>query len=188
MAGARHHEGLVVVARPRRFVPPKELAALLVREKGAALALDRVRNPYNVGALLRTAAFLGVDAALLGAPAPHPALAPDAVRVAEGGAEHLVLGRTTDLASTLAQMRGAGIRVVGADQGARANAIGHAFTRPTVLVLGNEREGLSDRVRAECDDLVAIPGASAVESLNVAVAGALLLSEITREELRRRRA
>ena len=179
LAGAKNHEGLVLATKPRRWTTPNELLTTL-GQRGAAIALDRVRNPYNVGAILRSAAFFGIDAALLGAPAPHPALAPAAVRVAEGGSEHLVLSRTTDLADTLARLRSRGVRVVGADGAAETNAIGYAFARPTVLVLGNEREGLADRVRAQCDAIVAIPGSGAVESLNVAVAAGVLIAELSR--------
>jgi tRNA G18 (ribose-2'-O)-methylase SpoU len=145
------------------------------------VALDRVRNPYNVGAVLRTAAFLGIDAAILGALAPHPALAPAAVRVAEGGAEHVVLARTTDLAETLSRLRARGVRVVGADSRASESAFSFAYSRPLVLVVGNEREGMGERVRKACDAVVAILGTGAVESLNVAVAAGLLMAEATRE-------
>lgn len=181
IAGSTHHEGLCVTARPRHWATPGELKDLLVQRGGAAIALDRVRNPYNIGAILRSAAFFGLDAALLGAPAPHPALAPDAVRVAEGGAEHLLLSRTTDLADTLGRLRAQGVRVVGAESDASASAIGFDFVRPTVLVLGHEREGLSERVRAQCDALVAIRGSGAVESLNVGVAAGVLIAELVRD-------
>jgi tRNA G18 (ribose-2'-O)-methylase SpoU len=180
LAQNKNHEGLVIETRPRKWVSPNELAELLVKKKGVAVALDRVRNPYNVGEILRSAAFFGVDAALLGPIAPHPALAPDAIRVAEGGIEHLAMARTTDLGDTLARLRARGVRVVGADGAARENAIGHDFQRPTVLVVGNEREGLGERVRAQCDAIVAIKGSGAVESLNVAVAASVLVSELVR--------
>ena len=137
-----------------------------------------MRNPYNVGAVLRSAAFFGVDAALLGAPAPHPGLPPTAVRVAEGGVEHLCLARTTDLADTLARLRSRGVRVVGTDGHAKTSALQHRFERPSVLVLGNEREGLGERIRAQCDHVVAIRGAGRVESLNVAVAAGVLISRL----------
>jgi len=150
-----------------------------VRTKGTCIALDRVRNPYNVGAVLRSAAFFGVDAALLGAPAPHPGLPPLAVRVAEGGAEHVALARTTDLADTLARLRAKGVHVVGTDGHAETSALRHTFARPAVLVMGNEREGLGERIRAQCDAVVAIRGAGAVESLNVAVAAGVLISRMT---------
>lgn len=180
LSGSTHHEGLCVVARPRRWTPAAELADRLTQTKGCAIALDRVRNPYNVGAILRTAAFFGVDAALFGAIAPHPALAPDAIRVAEGGVEHLTLARTTDLADTLSRLAQRGVSIVGADGASPTSALGHRFARPTVLVMGHEREGLSPRVRAQCSAIVAIPGSGAVESLNVAVAAGILIRELMR--------
>jgi tRNA G18 (ribose-2'-O)-methylase SpoU len=178
VAQSQNHEGVCLLTKPRKFVVQNDLAELLVRRKGAAVALDRVRNPYNVGAIVRTAAFFGIDAILLGAPAPHPALAPDAVRVAEGGAEHLALARTTDLGETLSRLRKRGIHVVGADARATVSARTFAFPRPVVMVVGHEREGLGARVREQCDTLVAIDGGGAIESLNVAVAAGILIDRL----------
>jgi TrmH RNA methyltransferase len=180
VAGNAHHEGLVLETKPRRWASGQELGDLLVKKKGTAVALDRVRNPFNVGAIVRSAAFFGVDAVLLGAPAPHPGLDPAAVRVAEGGAEHVAVSRTTDLADTLGRLRDRGIRVLGADGAADADALSTSFGRPAILVLGNEREGLGPRIRAHCDAMVAIRGTGAVESLNVGVAAGLLVAQLTR--------
>jgi TrmH RNA methyltransferase len=175
---SQNHEGVCLLTKPRKFIAQGDLAELLVRRKGAAIALDRVRNPYNVGAIVRTAAFFGIDAIVLGAPAPHPALAPDAVRVAEGGAEHVALARTTDLGETLARLRKRGVKVVGADASAKEKARTFAFPRPVVVVVGHEREGLGPRIREQCDSLVAIDGSGAVESLNVAVAAGILIDRL----------
>jgi len=180
LAGSSHHEGLFVECRPRRWTSIRELSDRLTRSGGVGVALDRVRNPYNVGAILRTAAFFAVDGIVLGAPAPHAGLAATAVRVAEGGAEELRLSRTTDLAETLARLKSRGIRAIGADANGATNAAGFAFMRPAVLVVGNEREGLGDRVRKQCDFLVCIRGRGRIESLNVAVAASLLIAEATR--------
>ncbi len=180
LCGTRQHEEAVIRAAPRRWVPWTELASTLARSRGAAIALDRVRNPYNIGAILRTAAFFGVDGVLLGALAPLPALPPDAVRVAEGGVEHLALTRTTDLADTLSRLRSRGVAVVGAENDGGVDALGYAFARPTVLVVGHERDGLSARVRAQCDALVAIRGSGTIDSLNVSVAASVMIAELTR--------
>jgi TrmH RNA methyltransferase len=180
IAQSHNHEGVCLGTKPRKFVAQADLVELLVRRKGAALALDRVRNPYNVGAILRTAAFFGVDAVVLGAPAPHPALAADAVRVAEGGAEHVALARTTDLADTLTRLRQRGVSVVGADSHATQELHEFRFTRPVIVVVGHEREGIGERIRKQCDALVAIRGADAMESLNVAVATGILVSAMMR--------
>lgn len=175
-----HHEGLVLQTRPRTWMKAQELGELLASRLGAAIALDRVRNPHNIGAILRSAAFFGIDALLLGSPAPHPGLAPSAVRVAQGGAEHVAVARTTDLADTLGRVRARGVRVVGTDAQARVSASEYDFARPTIIVLGNEREGLGDRIRAQVDVTLAIRGTGAIDSLNVAVASGVLMAELAR--------
>ncbi len=183
-AQSNQHEGLVLDVLPRRWLPAKELATV-ARASGLIVALDRVRNPQNIGALLRSAAFFGAKAVVLGAPAPHPGLPPFALRVAEGGAEHLALCRTTDLADTLGRLKSQGVFIIGAD----AHATGGLETieLPTgpeapacVLVLGHEREGLGPRIKAQCSSLVAIQGSGALESLNVAVAAGVLLADLWR--------
>jgi TrmH RNA methyltransferase len=179
LAHSDQHEGLLLETRPRKFASPSAMSELLLKKRGLAVAFDRVRNPYNIGAVLRTAAFFGVDAALLGTPAPHPALPPQAVRVAEGGAEHLMLSRTTDLADTLGRLRKAGVLVVGAEDYGTGTIQAVAKKRPLILVLGHEREGLSDRVRMQCDALVAIKGSGQVRSLNVSIAASILIAQLS---------
>lgn len=180
VGASTHHEGLVIRAAPRKWSSLSDFADAMIRTRGFAVALDRVRNPYNVGAILRSAAFFGIEGAILGALAPHPAIAPDAIRVAEGGVEHLRLARTTDLAETLLRLRGRGLRVIGGESGAKTSLFGYPFTGPTVLVLGHEREGLSNAVHAACDTVVAIPGSGKIESLNVGIAASLCIAEMAR--------
>jgi TrmH RNA methyltransferase len=175
-----HHEGLCLACRPRAWASVQAVADLLVRSSGTAIAFDRVRNPYNIGAIIRSAAFFGVQAVLVGAAAPEPDLAPTAVRVAEGGAEAVTFARTTDLAMTLARLRSKGVSVIGADGRAKTAAFGFAFRRPALLVVGHEREGLTERVRVECETLVAIGGSGHVDSLNVSVAAGVLIAEMMR--------
>lgn len=179
-AGTQNHEGLIAEVKPRRWASIGELADVLIDGRGAALALDRVRNPYNVGAILRSAAFFGLNGVLLGAPAPHPALAPDALRVAEGGAEDLLLSRTTDLAPSLAKLRARGVHVIGAESDGAESLHDASLPRPVVIVVGHEREGLSDRVRATCERMVTIPGGGLVGSLNVAVTAGVFCAALAR--------
>jgi len=179
-ADSSQHEGLVLDVAPRRWLPAKELAAWLAREPGVVVALDRVRNPQNIGAVLRSAAFFGARAAVLGTPAPHPGLPAFAQRVAEGGAEHLELCRTTDLADTLGRLKAQGTHIIGADAHANTELEALRLEGPRVLVLGHEREGLGPRIKAQCSHLVAIRGSGAIESLNVAVAAGVLLAALSR--------
>jgi TrmH RNA methyltransferase len=184
--GAKNHEGLCIGVKSRVWLGWAELAEMLSRTNGLCIALERVRNPYNIGAIVRSAAFFGIDAVLLGAPAPHPGLPPDAVRVAEGGAENVAFARTTDLPDTLARLRAKGIKVIGGESDAAENAFAYPYPRPMVLVMGHEREGLSERAKSQCDALVGIPGGGAVGSLNVSIATSILLAEIVRDNVRKR--
>ena len=183
-AESGQHEGLVLEVVPRRWLPAKELGAWLAREPGMCVALDRVRNPQNIGAVLRSAAFFGARAAVLGAPAPHPGLTPLSQRVAEGGAEHLELCRTTDLADTLGRLAAQGVHIIGADAHATAELETLAIPGSCVLVLGHEREGLGPRIKAQCKSLVAIRGSGAIESLNVAVAAGVFLAALSQKRAR----
>jgi TrmH RNA methyltransferase len=176
MARVEQHEGLIVEAEPRAWRTTDEIGAHLVRTRGFAVALDRVKNPYNVGAILRSAAFFGAEAVIIASAPNQPALDPQAVRVAEGGAEHVLLAKTPYLGEALAAMRKQGARVIGADGHAKKE--GRGLAPPLVLVVGHEREGLHERVRAQCDELVAIRGAGNIESLNVAVAAGVLMASI----------
>ena len=73
VSGTKNHEGLCLEVTPRSWSSPQALADMLVRTKGTAIALERIRNPYNIGAILRSAAFFGMDAALLGDDVPFAA-------------------------------------------------------------------------------------------------------------------
>lgn len=177
LAGTVHHEGVVVVADP---LPLLALPALLARlpSNGLVVALDGVDNPHNVGAVLRSAAWFGVDAVLVGE-GGGDTLNPATVRVAQGGAE-VVPVAAAHLPRALEALRARGYAVLGADQNATIDALTDPPTRPVCLVLGGEAEGLSEDVRAACDVWVRVPGTGAVESLNVGVAAAILMARAFR--------
>jgi TrmH RNA methyltransferase len=171
-----HHEGVLLLVTPTPALTVDAVCEALIRTKGFALALDRVGNPHNVGAILRSAAFFGIDAAIFEAPEGQRVLTPSAGRVAEGGAEHVLVARTSSLPDALAKMRRKGVSVVGTERRAERALFDQPLRGPAVLVLGNERDGLRDEVRALCDTLVSIRGTDRVDSLNVSVAAGILLA------------
>ncbi|MBZ0121328.1 MAG: RNA methyltransferase [Sandaracinaceae bacterium] len=182
VAGAIHHEGLVARARARKPPSLEALADRMVKERGFGLALDRVQNPHNLGAIVRSAAFFGATAVVLGG-GGQARLGAAAVRIAEGGAELVEIVETSSLASTLATLRSKGVRVIGTDAKAERDPRdlgrgGARLDRPSVVVMGNEREGLARDVRKQCDLLIAIRGAGTLDSLNVSVAAGVVLSAL----------
>ncbi len=142
------------------------------------LVLDRVGNAHNLGALIRTAAYLGVNQIVI-ADAPESARPNDAAyRVAEGGMEQVTVWLARDLARLIGDLRAAGYMVMAAaTRGGRLQSAKSA-NQPMALVMGNEEHGIAPMVAAACTRQVTIPGTGAVESLNVSVAGAILMWEL----------
>ncbi len=146
----------------------------------AVLGLDRIGTAHNLGAIARTAALFGVPRIVI---PDHPNAAKPteaAHRVAEGGLEFVDVWQTRDLVGLVRELGAAGYDVVGAaTRGGRPElAAAGAGRKPVALVLGNEEHGLTPVVAAACGRLVTIPGGGKIESLNVSVAGAVLLWEL----------
>jgi TrmH RNA methyltransferase len=184
VAGTLHHEGVSVQVRAR---PPLRLNDVVeaLREGGFALALDRVRNPHNIGALLRSAAYFGAGAVLIGDPEER-GLTPAAVRIAEGGAEYVPVCFVADLCDALVRLAQAGAQILGADAHTGERLEQARFGDKCVLVLGNERSGLSAAVQRRCARLLRIVGSGNIESLNVSVAAGILMAHAAAERARTR--
>jgi TrmH RNA methyltransferase len=178
IAGSIHHGGVVaVVDAPKLRAPSVEEVAGWAAKRTPLLLLDRIGNAHNLGAIARTAAFFGLGHVVIPA---HPSAAlpgEAAYRVSEGGLEQLEVWLVPDLAKFARQLVAAGYEVAGAAaRGGRPET--SSGGRPVALVLGNEEHGLSPEVTAACSRLVTIPGSDRVESLNVSVAGAVLMWEL----------
>jgi RNA methyltransferase, TrmH family len=179
VAGTVLHGGVVAIARPRPVVDfAPEAAREWAKDGKPLLILDGIGNPHNLGAIVRSAAFFGLERMLL-ADRPDQALPSDAsYRVAEGGFEHLNLHRAP-LPAALRELRQV-YRVVGTALGKRVVPAAWGGDRPVALVLGNEEAGLDPATVAACDEVMTIPGSGRVQSLNVAAAAAILIYTLTR--------
>lgn len=146
------------------------------------VALDQVQDPGNVGALARTLYALG--AAGLVVPKHNSAfLGAGARRAAAGALERLPVSRVVNLSRALDEAADAGFMVCGAGLTAHSeNVYTAALTFPMVLVLGSEESGLRDQVAKRCEKHLHIPLLREFDSLNVAQAGAILVSECARRK------
>ncbi len=173
----RHHQGVLARVRSFGYVGIDDmLAAARARgEPAFLLMLDSVQDPQNLGTLLRTAEAVGVHGVII---AEHRAVGvtPAVVKASAGAVEHLPIAQVTNLSRTLEALKRANIWVIGLENKPQAQDLRETdFKLPLVLVLGSEGAGLGRLVREKCDFLVRLPMWGHVDSLNVAVAGSIVL-------------
>lgn len=180
--GGRHQGAVAGYAGGGRVLGEADLDALLDRVEGPplVLVLDRVQDPHNLGACLRTADAAGAHAVVV--PRDRAVgLTPVVRKVASGAVESVPFVQVTNLARTLGRLRDRGLRVVGMSDDAGSSLFDADLTGALALVAGAEGAGLRRLTREACDALIRIPMAGQVESLNVSVAAAVCLFEAVRQ-------
>lgn len=182
LAGDDHHQGVVAEFLPSAPRGDNELDEILERAGSEALVLvlDRVQDPHNLGACLRTAAAAGVHAVV--APRDHAAgLTPAVRRAAAGAAEIVPLAMVANLARALDRLASAGLWRVGLAAQAEQALHEVDLSGPLALVAGGEEKGLRRLTRERCDAIAQILMTEAMESLNVSVAAGIALYEARRQ-------
>ena len=175
------HQGVLAVVRERQFLGIEDL--MEPKQDGGHhffLALDGIEDPHNLGALLRTADGAGVDGVIL----PERRSAPITGTVAKtsaGASEHVRVARVTNLVRSLEQLKQRNVWVLGLDERGTPDYTDFDYKTDCVLVLGREGAGLHDLVKKTCDHLLRIPMLGQVSSLNVSVAGAVVMYEAMRQ-------
>lgn len=184
LAGLPFHQGVVAAVRPQPTLNEDDLEHLLTQKKDVLiLALDQVTDPHNLGACIRTAAAMGVDAVVV--PRDRSAsLTPTARKVAAGGAEKVKFIQVTNLGKTLATMKLQDVKVVGTLLDETAKPIQQSdLTGRLVIVMGAEDTGIRPINQAQCDEKIYIPMSGDLQSLNVSVATGMALYEVCRQRL-----
>ncbi|WP_149140499.1 23S rRNA (guanosine(2251)-2'-O)-methyltransferase RlmB [Gemmobacter caeruleus] len=174
------HQGAALEVKPLNW---GRLADVAISGQGAPLVvlLDRVTDPHNVGAVLRSAEVFGARAVI--APRHHSAPETGALaKTASGALERQPYLRVTNLAEAMEELREMGYILLGLDGEAEqtvAEAVAAAGTRPIGLVMGAEGPGLREKTRETCDHLVRIPFSGGFGSLNVSNAAAVALYAVS---------
>jgi 23S rRNA (guanosine2251-2'-O)-methyltransferase len=173
------HQGVALLSEPLRE-PALEDVIAEAGERALVVLLDRVSDPHNVGAVLRSAAVFGADAVVVpeyGAPEVTGVLA----KAASGAVEHVPLVRVVNLARAMDALKEAAFWCVGLDESAERSLAEAAPKGRIALALGAEGAGLRRLTRERCDLLARLPARGAIKSLNVSNAAAVALYELTRD-------
>ncbi len=177
LARGINHQGVIAVAGPFKYT---KLEMLLSVAEPKLLFVDSVTDPHNLGSLLRSADGAGFHGVVI---PTHRAASVNATvrRVSAGAAEVVPVARVTNLGRAIDEARSAGVWILGLDEKAEQDIWSSDLAEPPVgLVLGAEDRGISKSIVQRCDQLVGIPSAGKLGSLNVAVAGAVAMFEIAR--------
>jgi 23S rRNA (guanosine2251-2'-O)-methyltransferase len=179
LCGSPEHQGVVAEADPYPYADP---GSLFEADDGLGLvvALDQIQDPHNLGAVCRAAEVAGAAGVVI--PERRAAsVTAAACKASAGAVEHLPVARVRNLADWLAEAKHAQAWIYGADAEAERRYSDVDWVGRAVLVLGSEGKGLRPRVAKACDELVSIPLAGKVASLNASVAAAVILFEARRQ-------
>jgi len=179
LCGSPDHQGVVAEVDPYPYADPDSLFDG-DDGQGLAVALDQIQDPHNLGAICRAAEVAGAAGVVI--PDRRAAsITPAACKASAGAVEHLAVARVRNLADWLVEAKKAEAWIYGADADSERLYTEVEWIGRAVLVLGSEGKGLRQRVAKTCDELVSIPVAGNVGSLNASVAAAVILFEARRQ-------
>ncbi|ANS84286.1 23S rRNA (guanosine(2251)-2'-O)-methyltransferase [Vibrio scophthalmi] len=180
-AQGANHQGVIARVKPAKQLNENDLDDIIDQHQAPLLlVLDGVTDPHNLGACLRNADAAGVAAIIVPKDRSAPMTA-TVSKVACGAAEIVPLIRVTNLARTMRALQEKGVWFVGTAGEATHDIYQAKLTGPLAIVMGAEGDGMRRLTRETCDDLIKIPMAGTVSSLNVSVASGICLFEAVRQ-------
>lgn len=187
ISGEARHQGIIAEIRRSTVIDEAGLRSLVEERlqstdggKLMLLLLDGIQDPHNLGACMRTADAAGVDAVVV---PRHGAagLSPTVSKVAAGAAEHLPFAAVPNLGRVLGWLKDYGVAIIGTSDKGETSIFDTDLDRSLALVMGREHSGLGKGIANRCDELVSLPMAGEVSSLNVSVAAGICLYEVLRQ-------
>lgn len=180
----KNHQGVVAFISSITYHNIEQLIPVLYEEGKTPfiLVLDRVTDVRNFGALARTAECAGVDAILIPARG-GAAINADAVKTSAGALHKIPVCRAKYLQDDLKFLKESGLKIIGVSEKAEKTYFEETYKEPIALVMGSEEDGISDAYLPLLDAFVKIPMTGSIASLNVSVAGGILMFEASKQRL-----
>ena len=178
LLGLGYETSAWVLALVRR--PPDDQPLAVDGKQGCLLVGERIRDPRNVGVLVRNADAFGLSAALFCGESADP-YCRAALRSTTGSILRTTVGIADDLPGRLRELKEQGVHLIGSSAHAQTSCSEADWSGPCAILLGNESDGLSPEAAALCDTMVTIPMGGGASSLNVTVAAGILLHERTKQ-------
>ncbi len=183
---SEQHQGIVAEVEPNTLLSIEQLIALRRKqgEKALFLILDSIQDPQNFGSLIRTAYCCGATGVIFSQDR-SASITGSVAKASAGAVEHIPLCRVVNIAATIDVLKKDGVWIVGTAPRASGSIYEFDFNLDLALVIGGEAKGMRQLVRKKCDFLISIPMKGELDSLNAAVAGAVVMFEIMRQRQNR---
>lgn len=179
------HQGYLAKMKPFPYATLNDLENVIGEkgDKATIAVLDRIQDPHNFGAIVRSAEVLGITAIIIST-TDQADVTPAVARASSGAVNHIPIFQTEDLAQTLEiSLQNEGTIIAATEKGTSLdseNPFDSNASAPIVIILGNEGQGISSALLELCSHQVQIPQKGNIRSLNIAAAAAILFYEATR--------
>ena len=174
MSNYQNHQGIIAEIKEYELSSVEDM---IKDHNGLIVILDGLKDPHNLGAILRTADCVGADG-LIYKKHNSVKLGATAAKISSGAIEYVKVAEVTNLVNTIKKLKKAGYWIVGTAANANQSYTDIDFNMNVAIVIGSEGEGMSRLVREECDFLTSLPMHGHVDSLNASVAAGILMYRV----------
>ena len=185
MAGTANYQGVIAIVPPYEYCEVEDIIqeAANKNEEPFVLILDGIEDPHNLGSIIRTAETAGVHGIII--PKRRAASVNSTVnKVSAGAVEHMKIARVTNVSDSIERLKKEGLWICGTDINTDKYYYNQDLTGPLAIVIGNEGNGISDKVRKNCDFLVKIPMMGKITSLNASVSTGIVVYEAVKQRIK----
>ena len=184
IAQTENYQGVIAIVPPFSYCEIEDILEEAKRrnEDAFVIILDGIEDPHNLGSIIRTAETAGVHGIII--PKRRAASVNSTVNKASAGAvEHMKIARVNNISESIQKLKDAGLWICGTDVRTENYYYNQDLTGSLGIVIGNEGNGMSEKVRKNCDFLVKIPMKGKVTSLNASVSGGIVIYEAVKQRL-----
>lgn len=182
IAQTENYQGVIAMVPPYEYCEIEDILqeAKKKQEEPFILLLDGIEDPHNLGSIIRTAETAGVHGIII--PKRRAATVNSTVsKVSAGAVQHMKIARVTNLSETIERLKKEGLWICGTDINTNTYYYDQDLTGAIGIVIGNEGNGMSQKIRKNCDFLVKIPMKGKITSLNASVSTGIVLYEAVKQ-------
>ncbi|NBI08045.1 23S rRNA (guanosine(2251)-2'-O)-methyltransferase RlmB [Senegalia massiliensis] len=182
ISSTNSHQGVIAISSSHTYKNIEDVFALAKRrsEDPFIIILDEIKDPHNLGSIMRTAECVGAHGIII-PKRRSVGLTSTVAKTSAGAIEYMPVVKVSNIANTIDVLKEEGVWIYGADMAGSADYYNTNLTGPIGIVIGSEGNGIGRLVKEKCDELVKIPIKGKVSSLNASVAASIIMYDVNRQ-------